>query len=293
MDFEIREMPRTEAEVLQVFDVCRSAFPNIHLDRFRSNWLSSSDLSTFFGAYSEGRLVAVNGFIAHRILLDGCRRQAFQSCWSATAPDFRGKGLFTKIINHAKGALAGRAAFIFGFPNHLSGPIFTGKLGFQEVAMARAVFATRGPRAMLQQQLACGRYQDALSSSSLVKFDQYENAAWKRQEYGPALIEFEHNTNYMWGTVATRNVGGAEVKVLLVGGCEINKPRLFGELMRAVGRKGGISLARIVCSRKSLLATSARFVLSGSRTEPFIHFPVDVATDRLQFDAYTGLKDVY
>lgn len=293
VEFEIRELPRSEAGLNAAFSVCQAAFDGVQMTRLKANWLSSHTESVFFGAYAGDRLAGVNGFIAHSILLDGALSIAYQSCWSATLPDFRGKGLFTRIINHAKDALRGRAAFIFGFPNHLSGPIFTGKLGFREVGMARVVFATKGPRALLQSQLDYDRYMSLLSSPTLVKFDQYENAAWKRLEHGSSLLDFEHNTNYIWGTVATRRVAGVPVKVLLVGGCEINKPRLFGELMRAVGRKGGISLARVVSSQKSLIASSSRLVWAGSGTEPFIHYPVDCATDGLDFDAYTGLKDVF
>lgn len=291
--FEIREIPRDTQSLAAVFDVCAASFDGVSMSKLKSNWFDSSPDSTFFGAYAGDDLAAVNGFLSHNILLGGVQRRAFQSCWSATSLDYRGKGLFSRIINHAKEALKGRAAFIFGFPNHLSGPIFVNKLGFREVGMSRVLFATRGPKSVLQMQLATGRYLDLLDSPSLVKFDQSENARWKKSEHGQQFIEVEHNTNFIWGTVARRRIGGVPLSVLLVGGCELNKPRLLPELLRAVGRARGVSIARMVCTRDSLLSASSRIVLAGERTEPFIHFPVDVATDGLQFDAFTGLKDVF
>lgn len=293
MEHVVLELSRDEATVLAVFNVCSSVFPGITLEKLRSNWLHSSPHSTFFGVREGGALVAVNGFLAHTILQDGVRATAYQSCWSATLPSHRGRGHFTGIIEHAKQALRGRAAYLCGFPNHVSEPIFTGRLGFRRYAMARVVQMTRGPASVLQAQLDVGRYFDAVGSTQLVKFDQRDCAAWKRHEHAE-LVELEHNTNFLWGRLARRKLAGFSVSTLLVGGCEINKPHLMGRLLQVAHQRCGATLVRFVCTRDALLPAASRLLVGAARTEPFIAFGVDAPLDEAtRFDAHSGLKDVF
>lgn len=293
MDLEIREIERAETSLGVVFDVCRSSFPDISIDRLRSNWFHSHPETTFYGAFAGERLVAVNGFIAHSILVRGSRSVARQSCWSATRPDFRGKGLFSRLIEHAKHALRGRSAFIFGFPNAVSGPILTGKLGFSEIGMTRVVYLARAPAALLRYQIDSNKCFEGLMAPNLVRFDQYECAAWKKHEHGPALLEIEHNTNYVWGVVATRKFAGTSMRTFLAGGCELNKPQLSGHLLQCIARASGASLIRFVVARTGLLPSCSRWTLAGDRTEPFVYHPVDMLTEDLTFDTHSGLKDVF
>jgi hypothetical protein len=296
MEFKVRELQRNEKSMRGVVEICSQSFGGMadnQLKRLRTNWFDSSPESVFFGAFIGEKLVAVNGFIAHVMLVNGQRGIAYQSCWSATLQEFRGNGLFSKIIEYAKFTFRGSAAFIFGFPNKVSGPIFVGKLGFREIPIVRAVFMTRGPVALLQSQISSSVCFRLLADANLVKFDQWQNSDWKRFEHGADLVEVEHNTNYLWGTVAVRSVAGVKVRVLIAGGCEINKPLLFGELLRAAAKSANISFIRIATTRGGVLSGAARFVLSGDRTEPFIYYPIDIDADGLCFDAFTGLKDVF
>lgn len=291
--FVIREIDRSEQSLLQVFDVCRDSFESVNIAKLTTNWLSSHPESTFIGAYFGSELAAVNGFLAHPVLIDGVRGMAFQSCWSATRSSFRGKGLFTKIINTAKSLLSGRGQFIFGFPNEVSGPIFTGKLGFRMTPMRRVVMGARGGAALLGHQISASRLYESLSEPLLVRFDQHACAAWKVAEHGERLVQVEHNTNFLWGIRSQRRILGSDVSTLLVGGCEINKPKLMGRLIQQAYRASGALLLRFVCAEGSAIANAGRFVVSGSRTEPFIHFPLSNELGGIRFDAHVGLKDVF
>ncbi len=292
MNFEIREIPREEPHIQDTFDLCRSAFPGIKIDKLRSNWIGSNTSSMFLGAYAGNRLAGANGFIAHPTMLRGQPGVAYQSCWSATHPDFRGNGLFSAIIEHAKKTLRGRATMICGFPNSVSGPIFTGKLGFSEVPMVRNVMVARGPERMLQAQIDVERCYQQLAKADLVRFDQYMVAEWKRKELGLISV-VEHNTNLLWGFVGTRNMAGIRTKVFIAGGIEINKPQLFGRLLQQTSRASGAALIRFVSVRGSVLSEAARWTQPGDQTEPFIFFPLDVDGRDLVFDAHTGMKDVF
>jgi hypothetical protein len=293
MDLLVIELPRDEATLQAVYGVCVSVFPGITLEKLRSNWWLSNPRSTFFGIHEGGALVAVNGFLAHTILQGGVRGTAYQSCWSATLPGHRGRGHFSRIIEHAKQALRGRAAFLCGFPNSVSGPIFTGRLGFRRYPMARVVALARGPARILQAQLDVDRYYRAVDADHMVKFDQRECAGWKSHEH-PSLVEVEHNTNFLWGKLATRRLAGLPVHTLLVGGCEINKPHLFGRLLQVTRERTGASMLRFVGTRDGVVSSSAPLVLDAKKTEPFIALGLDTALrEETHFDVHTGLKDVF
>jgi GNAT superfamily N-acetyltransferase len=291
-DFVIRELDRSDDVIEAVFAICSGAFTNVSLDKLRSNWLRSHPGSTFLGAFHDGKLAAVNGFLAHPIMIKGTPSFAFQSCWSATKPDYRGKGLFTRIINEAKLLLAGRCAFLCGFPNAVSGPIFSGKLGFHSVPMVRNLIWVRGTEQALQAQIDIGRWFAGLENDNLIRFDQYAISDWKLAE-GGGHVAVEHNTNFIWGRVGVRRIAGVKFKVLLAGGVELNKPQLFGRLMQEVRKASGVSIVRFVSASGSLVDEASRWTRHGDRTEPFIFFPVDSEIDGLDFDAHTGMKDVY
>lgn len=292
MEFHIQEIGRSEEDVGRVFEVCKAAFGNVSQERLRSNWLDSHPSSTFLGAFHQGTLAAVNGFLAHPVMLKGHATLAYQSCWSATSVEHRGKGLFTKIINEAKQLLGGRCAFICGFPNEVSAPIFTGKLGFSSVPMVRNAILSRGPESLLQAQISVDHWFAALEDRNLVRFDQHAIAQWKAGEDANQFA-IEHNTNFIWGRVGTRRLGGIPVKVLLAGGLELNKPQLFGRLMQEAAKATGVSIIRFVSAKGSVVGTASRWTRPGERTEPFIYFPIDNEVERLVFDAHTGMKDVY
>ena len=47
-----------------------------------------------------------NAFIANDFNLNGREISCFQSCWSATHPNFQGRGIFISIQNEAKKILS-------------------------------------------------------------------------------------------------------------------------------------------------------------------------------------------
>lgn len=99
------------------------------------------------GIRREGRLVACNAFIPHPFLLDGQPLTAWQSCWSLTLPEERGKGMFQALIEAAKERLCHEQnGLIFGFPNAASRPIFTGPLGFSDWPLCRVYVPRPGFR---------------------------------------------------------------------------------------------------------------------------------------------------
>lgn len=276
--------------------VQKSAFPDVDPSIIRDILFQAHPETVLLGRYDEDRLIGLNGFLAHSVCRDGEVSTAYQSCISATDSEFRGRGVFTDIINAAKVLLKERGgAFIFGYPNANSGPIFAHKLGFHTTPMATIDI----PGPMIGT--LCDLYFDIeelcrLSSrlERCVNFDARETADWKRKRYGDALVTCEHYTNYLFGRMERRRAGPLDIRILKVGGYEINKPPLFRKLLEKARAQTGAHLIRISTPVTSQLASAARIGGAPSdSTEPLITWPLNWETSDMLVEAWIGLKDVY
>lgn len=80
-----------------------------------------------------GMVAAVRAFWRHRIHYRGRILLAFQPCDTATHPDFRKQGLFTKLTELAlEEAQRQKASFVFNFPNPQSKPGYL-KMGWHDM----------------------------------------------------------------------------------------------------------------------------------------------------------------
>ena len=67
------------------------------------------------------KVVSVNNWLPWEFVYEGKKYLAFQSCEGATDNDYRGKGLWRKLIKYGNDLLADRdIAFLFCFPSNLS-----------------------------------------------------------------------------------------------------------------------------------------------------------------------------
>lgn len=81
--------------------------------------------SLFWGAFDGERLIAINGFIPMTYCLGNKEFYVLQSCDSAVNPDFRHRGLFSKLICAAEEwAKDNKVDFFIGMPNMFSSPGF-------------------------------------------------------------------------------------------------------------------------------------------------------------------------
>lgn len=247
------------------------------------------------GSFDGDKVVGLNGFIAHPVCRDGETAFAFQSCLSATDPEYRGQGIFTSLIDEAKNLLKRRgAAFLFGFPNASSGPIFTGRLGFRARQLSVVYMPLVWPGFSSRLCIDTDRMCDlAAASEHRIMFDAYQTAAWKRGRYGDGLRCFEHRTNYIFGRIFTRRVRGLALRFFAVGGYEINKPPLLPDLVRQVRRQTRAHVLRFILPGCASLAGAARYLRPGVATEPLITFPLNWEPEGNCVEAWTGLKDVY
>lgn len=244
-----------------------------------------------YGIHDKDRLVAFNAFTGHAVHRSGHTGIAYQSCMSATHKEYGGRGYFSKIINHAQDDLKARgAAFIFGFPNHNSGPIFVKKLGFT-LSENRPCLFLRTPLRLLGQ-LNSTLLLEGLARDTSITFDMRETAAWKSGE-DDSFFEMDDLTNYVFGKVQRKTVKGVALKLMVIGGYEINKPHQMGNLITKAMRQVGAHFARANANGNGPLARASRLRRSTTMTEPTIAYPLNWDVEARHVEACGGLKDVY
>lgn len=253
--------------------------------------------SLVLGIYSGGELMAVNGFVAHSVHRDGVAGLAFQSCMSATHPSFGGRGAFTSIIDSAKQYLADAGgAFIFGYPNGVSGPIFLNRLGFQKCPLEVA-YVSKWTLGKTRLAGIDGRsLSEGLASraTETVLFDARATCRWKQGAgLGNEYVEATHLTNYVFGKVAHRRVGPLRVRVVHLGGYEINKPQVFASLLGSLAQQAGASVVRLLAPAGTPLLQAAWRARETEATEPLIVYPLNWEVAPGDVDAWVGLKDVF
>jgi hypothetical protein len=105
--------------------------PNISRADLLSKFTTDPKRHVIHGFLDNGRIVAANTFIKLKFNLSDVELVGYQSCFSATARESRGRGLWPKLMALAEFDIFNtNAAFIFGFPNDASFPIFKNRLHY-------------------------------------------------------------------------------------------------------------------------------------------------------------------
>ena len=75
--------------------------------------------SYVFGVYDKDSLVSINAYMPMRYIYNGSKFNVIQSCESGTLPEYRGKGIWSKVVNYAISFFKeeGVYDFLIGFPN--------------------------------------------------------------------------------------------------------------------------------------------------------------------------------
>lgn len=288
---DFRPVPYRDPDVFaRIVALERLVFPELSEQTIRHILLDAHGETLVIGCFDGDAMVGLNAFLAHPVCWNGITGLAYQSCLSATDPDYRGRRIFPSIINAAKEELRARgAAFMFGYPNHNSGPIFVQKLGFH----LRPMVALDLPAALLKRAFGLVFAVDRLSAgfadlAQRVNFDAHHAADWKASSPHGAPIAIEDYTNF-----AFVRKQRAKLSICRVGGYEINKPPLLGRLLAKAAAQTGSPIVRLVVPVDSPLYESRRVARVTRKTEPLIDFPLAWPSSELRLEAWNGIKDVF
>lgn len=163
--------------------------------------------------YEENGVVAgMNAFMGTYFKEKGNMHFLLQSCDTAVLPEFRGKGIFTKLINERE-KNDSEAEFIFGLPNENSFPGFI-KMGWKEIAKFTVFIKIINPGSfLLGSERKIGRILDKIWSFIFsrihLKEDEYcqvkEDIVFNTEEIECINVEIENgffrsNEFYRWKT---------------------------------------------------------------------------------------------
>jgi len=184
----------------------------------------------FLIAMEENKIVGCNAFLPNDFLLDGNSYTGYQSCWSATHPQYRGKNIFSDIINEAKRMLkAEGAGFLYGIANEASNPIFTSKLGFTETP-------SRVLR-MLNIPFIKGTYftnETMGSDHHACIINEGQVRDHKLKQFPADVKTVVHNDSWLWGKLLQKKKYGIRWPVFYVGGIHLASERDLKKLVAAV-----------------------------------------------------------
>ncbi|MEA2331692.1 MAG: hypothetical protein QOH58_1830 [Thermoleophilaceae bacterium] len=108
-------------------------------------------------AEEEGQLVGMRAYMPWSLTAGGAETEAVQAVDLATHPDFRGRGVSTGLLKHARVVLRETKAFALGLPNEMSrsqsgkaGWRVVGRMGVwvriqRPLSVARGIRSMRGP----------------------------------------------------------------------------------------------------------------------------------------------------
>lgn len=254
---------------------------------------NSSNGSLYLAATQDDEIIGFNAFISHDLFLNGSQINCYQSCWTATSNAHRGKKIFQNLINAAKESLLSRgAAFIFGFPNANSQPIFTQKLGFKEIPSLK--WQVPNIKMIRDLHINVPRSSDlAAEKDSIIQNDR-QLIELKTKQYREDLLVAEFNESLIWGVPRETKKFGMSLRYLDIGGFYISDPKdikwVFEKLWSAARKFHYFQLSTTFNSSFNKFLKNLR----PAQTNDLIVFDLNLDTSRkIHFNLFGGVKDVF
>ncbi len=143
--YELKLLDLSEQGVLEITALLKLVFPgSSHFSEQVVNWEYNENpdgKAVGYNAWAGNVLAGHYVTIPLRAMINGQEEKGLLSLNTATHPDHRGKGLFTKLANKTyEYAAANGFTFVIGVANANSTHGFTKKLGFQMVGALRAMY---------------------------------------------------------------------------------------------------------------------------------------------------------
>lgn len=289
-EYRVEQVLLDDDTVRQATALINASFPeNPEIDERRivvNTTVPGGGASLYMAAKIGDEIIGFNAFIAHSLWLNGEKITAYQSCWTATSAVHRGKGIFQNLISAGRdAATAARGAFIFGFPNTNSHPLFVGKLGFREVGSLR----WRMPLipVLRRQWLACA---SAADRTDAVLQDEEELIALKRIAHGDALLDLREGASRIWGVQRTSSRGG--LKLFEIGGLALQQDRDFAPLLRRLYRplRGSVAMQFVGVEGGGYDGLFRQF---SPAFPPMIIDDLTLDSRRLKFNFFSGVRDYF
>lgn len=266
----------------------------VSAEQLEANTTSNSIYdSLYLAAILDNQVIGFNAFISQDLLDRDSTVEAYQSCWTATSREHRGKRIFQNVINEAKRILLERgAAFIFGFPNENSQLIFTEKLGFKEVPSLK--WQVPNVPLVRDRFLSKTGSIDLPPGDVILMQNDRQLIEMKSRKYEGSIEVIEDRGNLIWGIRRERVKAGLKMTYFEIGGLSIEDRQYLGGLFREMFRRvRGVAYFQLTTTVGNTLNTVFRR-LRPAKTNDLIVFDLNLDTTRnTRFNFFGGIKDVF
>lgn len=231
------------------------------------------------------QIIGMNGFLFHDAIADDRQAKIVQSVSSATSPEARGRGVFSRLINTAIEKYREEAKAIIGFPNSNSEPIFVKKLGFQRHDRIRYYL----PNIIAMRTLLGACTHDVLYKKNAT-IDAAPLTRWKGKRYHCSLIGDES----LWGVKKVKQVGRFRIPFVDVGGFSLSENLASTNDVLKFARANPHGFLRFVVSEYDQLNINKLWRRPPSKhTEPLIIRPLNNDFGRLFLSIPRGCHDTF
>lgn len=291
--FDLKELNFEEQVIALQTKAYNRFFANGSIISNTDNLQWSGQKTLHLGAFVGNQIVGYNSSTPHNFKFGDSQITGYQSGWAVIDPNFRKRGIFFNLINTAKEILKEQAgAFIFGFPNSNSEPIFTKKLGFSAQNLNRIDLpASNILLSILLKDLKVN-YEKTIA---LIEEEQFQFKRSDRVKTGTPIICEGTKGGILWGKSLQKKKFGLDLKLFSVGGFNTNSTEDMKLLLRNIKSTDRPNFYQMVLHPKDPQLSYFTFFNKKPYPEPFILYDLKgsgiTASDPFSFG--TGLKDVF
>lgn len=196
--------------------------------------------SVMLAAFDGDRLVGCNAYVGVDGKMDGRKITGHLSCWTATDPDYQGKGVFGMIVNKAKVLLKEMGSgFIYGIGNEQSHPLLTQKHGFREIPAA----FVRIPKWKWWRN----RFftNQGFERNQTLHLNEFQLAGYKQRQFPDVYLQLTAGESMIWGKLESRKKWGLTIRAFYVGGLIVAREQDLPELLNQVFKTYPVSVVQL------------------------------------------------
>jgi hypothetical protein len=290
MDFKVLKLGENHHIDMQVLTIINEAL-QLKLNFGDLVLMTDSDMrGSIYTTFLIGHRVASVNFFIPFYFTNGLEEKVYyQSGFSATCSDFKGKGLWTKLMAQSESYLfQNNASMIFGFPNSVSFPIFKQKLDYSQ---SNFDIHFGIPLIFILVRL----FNFTNNNSDHIRAyncDYRQILDWHKRKNGLEIVEMEYNSAKLWGKIRQKSFLSLSLNYFEIGGYQgESKIDLKTLLMKSMLKYKFYFV--VYLSTKPDLLTKILFQFKKYK-QPFIYKTImvnDTLFERSRF--LGGIRDVF
>jgi hypothetical protein len=260
---------------------------------FQRNIDYASGHTFILGGFIADELVCINAFMRMKFMYEKTHVTGYQSGFSATSSNHRGKGLWPMLMKFSEDFLTAQgASFIFGYPNPVSYPLFVKKLAYHSMDL-HGLLLTRLP--FLPQWDLNVHSANIVTNNhtGILRPDLADNIAWKQRESGVNCVHtYKFRQSLVWGKVRTTKKLGFRIRFFEIGGMELSSNVDLKELLKAAFTKADVLFCYIFLNQENEYFSLFKGTRE-KRSPVIIKVLGKFSIENMNLNFFGGMRDTY